>query len=144
MSKLEIKPLYGFNDVEFGISVKELVKLHGEADSIEDLTEDGDPQNIAMLNYEKEELFCFCEGSDELIFNSCDTENKEALLFGKKVFSLKEKEIKELFAAEGYTDVETENEEWGETRITYNDALVDFYYIENELVSITWGIPFGD
>lgn len=144
MENLEIKPLFGFNGVEFGISVKELLKQHGEPDFIEDLTEEGDFQNIEMLNYEKLGLSCFCEGTDELIFNSCDTENKNALLFGKKVFALKSKEIKELFAAEGYTDVETENEEWGETRISFNDALVDFYYIENELVSITWGIPFGD
>ena len=144
LSKIEIKPLQGVNDVEFGISVSELVAQLGEPDQIEDLTEDGDNQNIEMLNYEKAKISFFCEGIDELILNSCDTENVNATIFGEMIFKMKEKEIVDLFAKHDFDDLETENEEWGETRISFNDALVDLYFIENQLISITWGIPFGE
>lgn len=141
---IEIKPLVGINNIEFGMSVSKIVELAGKPDQVDNLTEDVDPLNIEMLHYDQAQVSLFVEGKHDLLLNSCDSENPESEIFGQKLFKLKEKAIIQLFAENGYTEMETENEEWGEKRISFVDALVDLYFIGGKLISITWGLSLED
>jgi hypothetical protein len=60
-------------------------------------------------------------------------------LWGQKIFDLKEKQIIELFKANGITKHESEQHEWGEKRISFDEANIDFYFEKNKLVSINYG-----
>ena len=73
-----------------------------------------------------------------------ETENIDATLLGKPLSELKEADIKELFTKNGYSDFETEDEEWGERRISINDAVVDIYFDSGKIVSVNWGVDYND
>ena len=41
-------------------------------------------------------------------------------------------------AKNGFSEMETEEEEWGEKRITFEECAVDFYFEDDRLVSVSW------
>ena len=140
MSKIEIKILTGISRFEFGITKEEILDDVGTTEQIEIIEED-DEVFTEMFTYPEYQSSLFFEGNEtEMIFTSCDTENKEALLFGNKIFEMSEVEIMQLMKEHNFKDLETEEEEWGEKRMSYLDAMIDFYFINEDLVSITWGI----
>ncbi len=40
----------------------------------------------------------------------------------------------------GFEVAETEEDEDGERRISYDDALIDFFFHEGELIAVNWGV----
>jgi len=49
------------------------------------------------------------------------------------------KEVISLMKEKGHADPEIEEEE-GETRITYEDALIDFFFDGEYLLAANWGV----
>jgi len=83
----------------------------------------------------------FFEGTEtEMIFTACETSDKNSLMFGEKIFEKSEKQIIEMMKSFKYTDVESEMEDWGEKRVTFNDAMIDFYFDNEKLINVSWGI----
>jgi hypothetical protein len=66
------------------------------------------------------------------------------LLWGVKVFDLTEPELKVFFTHKGYKEMEVEDHDWGERRISFDDALIDFYFEGGKMISINYGISLGD
>lgn len=72
---------------------------------------------------------------------SCfETDNRETVLFGKKIFDMDEKQIIDLMKNEGLTQIDQEEEEWGEKRISFDEGLIDFYFQDGKLVTVNWGV----
>jgi hypothetical protein len=42
----------------------------------------------------------------------------------------------------GFNDFYQEDEEWGEKLLSFEDALIDFYFEEDKLVSVNWSASF--
>jgi len=61
-------------------------------------------------------------------------------LFGEKIFGLDEEGITKLFEKNGYQLTETEDHEWGEKRVSFDDALIDLYFENGELASVNFGL----
>jgi len=61
-------------------------------------------------------------------------------LLNEKVFQLKEHELIALLKLNGYPLSDSENHEWGEKRISFDDANLDCYYEKGKLVSINFGV----
>ena len=140
MSKIEIKLLTGISRFDFGTSKEEILSEVGISDEIEIIEED-DEVFTEMFTYTEYKSSLFFEGNEtEMVFTSCDTENKEALLFENKIFEMSELEIKQMMKEHNFKDLEIDEEEWGEKRMSYLDAMIDFYFVNEDLVSITWGI----
>jgi hypothetical protein len=137
---MQINLLNGVDDVEFGISKQSLIDRYGAELNFEIIDEEEDIKTEAVV-FKDSETTLYFEGSEtEMIFSACDTENHDALLFGEKIFTKTEDEIKELMKARKYSIDEEDTEEWGEKRISYYDAMVDFFFEDGELSSISWGI----
>jgi len=83
-------------------------------------------------------------GTVEPIVSHFDLDNKNATLFGEKVFDMNEDAITQLMNKHGYVEIEKEEEEWGELRLTFDDAMIDFYFIEGELAAVNWGVIIND
>ena len=66
-----------------------------------------------------------------------DSDNVE--VFGQKIIGLTQRDIELLMKKNKIFDITKEEEDWGETRISFEDYSVDFYFIDNELASITFG-----
>lgn len=140
MTKIEILPLVGVNELKFGNTKEEILEVLGVSDQFEIIEED-EEVFTEMYTYPKYQASLFFEGNEtEMIFTSCDTENKDIYLFGNKIFEKSEAEILQLMKEHNFKDLEVDEEEWGEKRVSFLDAMMDFYFQDEELVSITWGI----
>ncbi|MBI9034738.1 MAG: hypothetical protein JEZ03_09740 [Bacteroidales bacterium] len=136
----DIVPLKGFGELQFGINLRNAFKFLGEPDEIEDVNDKDDVVTTTLCIYDALGLTLFFEGIDEQVLSIIEIQGLDAELFGKKVFTLEEKDISRLMRSHGFHEEERETEEWGEERLSYADALIDFYFEEGKLQIINWGV----
>lgn len=134
----DILLLQGFGELKFGQTIEDTINQMGDAEEIDHLDTD-DQMNTIVLHYWDQETSIFFEGVSKTVLSCFETDNPDAVLFGKKVFEMKPDEVKSLMAEHGYATPEEEEEE-GELRITYEDALVDFFFDGEELLAVNWGV----
>ena len=139
-NKLEIRPLVGFGELKFGADQSDVENYLGEPQEIEDLPGEADESDAEVWNYWDQGHTVFFEKDMENKCTCFETDNDEAILFGKNIFDLNEKQIIELMETNGYREIDTEDEEWGERRISYSDAVMDFYFEDDQLISVSWGV----
>ena len=71
---------------------------------------------------------------------SCiDVANEDCTLFGESIFDLDERQLVALMVKNNLTEQDVDEEDWGERRVTFNQGNIDFYYDNDELVSIILG-----
>jgi len=143
---LEIKPKIGFGELEFGDTTEKLTSYLGEAEEIENIEEIEDDAdfNTVILNYWSVGITVFFEGVEKSVISCFEIDNPEATLFGKRIFELNEKEVIELMNANGFTEIEAEIEEEGEKRLSFDQALIDFFFEDDVLAAINWGVLIND
>jgi len=56
------------------------------------------------------------------------------------IFNFTEKQVIGLFKDKGIYLFEQEYHEWGEKRLSFDEANIDFYFEKNRLVSINYGL----
>ena len=139
---IEIKIKEGLNELKFGLTMDAVKKMLGNPDETEKVSEDEgnteiwyyDEDGITVFFGEEEGWRCIC----------VETDNEEAEIFGKKIIDIKGAQIEELFSENGYNDFETEVEAWGEKRMSINDAVIDFYLEDDEIVAVNWGVDYNE
>jgi len=141
---LEIEPRLGTNKIKFGTQIEKVIKLIGNPDETTNLDNDDDNMNIVVCNYWDKGYSLFFEGDDNPVFTCADVDNRNITLFGKKIFELKKIDIITLMGANGYSNPETEEEVWGETRLSYPNAVLDFYFENGSLNSVSWGADMNN
>ena len=138
--ELTIKPLAGFGCVKFGATRNDIQDAYGEPQEVETIKGEAGESDAEAWNYwDKGHTFFFEQDSDNLC-TCIETDNDEATLFDKNVFVLSEAQIIKLMNDNGFSDLDTEDEEWGERRVSFNDAVVDFYFEDDNLISVSWGV----
>ena len=134
---LTIKLKKGLGDIVFGMPVEEIVNLMGTADEVENIDNAAD-ESTTVLRYNDLGLTLFCEG-DNPVLACIDIANEDCTLFGEKVFDLDERGLVSLMVKNGITEQDVDEEDWGERRVTFNEGNIDFYYDNEELISIILG-----
>lgn len=143
--KIVINPLKGLSDIKFGSTKNDVEKLFGKPEDTEVIeVEEEDLSDAIVWNYDELGFSAFFEKDFDELLTCFDISNDEADLFGQKVFTLAKEKIIELMKNNGFSDFESDDEEWGEHRLSFNDAVMDFYFDENELVSISWGVMIDE
>lgn len=138
--QLNIEILKGLNSINFGMSPEDVSKILGTPNETEEVDSmyDGTLDNI-IWHYDEPGLSFFFDASGlEPVLVTIETGNKDSTLNGTSVFQLGQKQIIELIQELGYNEMEQEDETWGEHRITFDDAQLDFYFNVNELVLVSW------
>ncbi len=134
---LEIRIKEGLGDLHFHMPVEEIVQLLGNADEVENIDNAAD-EPTTVLHYNDLGITLFCEGENPTL--ACiDTANEECKIFGKDVFDMEERDIVKLMVSNLYTEQDADEEDWGERRISFPEANIDFYFDKGELVSIILG-----
>ncbi|MFW5757663.1 MAG: hypothetical protein ACOCYO_03180 [Bacteroidota bacterium] len=136
----EIKPLIGFGDLKFGARQSEAENYMGEPEEIEDLPGEEGESDAEVWNYWEQGHTVFFEKDHDNRFTCVETDNDHTILFGQKVFDLNEKQIVELMNKKGFDDIDAEDEQWGERRVSFNDAVMDFYFENDKLITVSWGV----
>ncbi len=135
---LEIKPILGLSDLLFGATMAEAEKTFGKAEESEFLDDIEDCQST-VWHYWQQGFSLFFDEKNEQIFCCVEIDNSDVILWGKKIFDFSEKQIIDLFKSKGISDFETELHEWGEKRLSFDEANIDFYFEKNILSSINYG-----
>jgi len=137
---LEIKPLQGINSLVFGNTRQEAEAAFGKPDEKETI-ESGDGQyKTEVWHYWSKGFSLFFDENVEYKFTCVEIDNHSATIWETPLFNLKEQEIIDLFKGKGYKEIDTEMHEWGEKRVSFDDALVDLYFENNKLVSVNYGV----
>ncbi|MCQ2301452.1 MAG: hypothetical protein MJZ94_02350 [Bacteroidales bacterium] len=140
MKDFTIQPLKGFGEIPFGITLDETVERIGMPDFYEELSDMEETGNRSIFyEYNELETNIYLEGITKSVIACFETENEEATLFGQKVFDLDKKQVIELMKANGYKELEEEDED-GEHRITFEDGLIDFFFDGDALTAVSWGV----
>lgn len=141
--ELNIEIKKGLGQLQFGMTQTEVVALAGTPSQKEN-TENAANEATTIFQYEDEGLTLFFEGEEarlkgeEARLSCIEISNIDSTLFSEEVFDLTEKELINLMVAHGYNEHSIEKEDWGERCIAFAEGNIDFYFDENELLSIIW------
>ena len=136
----EIKLLRGFCNLNFGQFVTDAELLFGVPEESVVLEDDILNASSYVMHYWDQGFSLFFDNHKNKVFNSVEVDNPDALLFNEKVFTLKENQLIALLKLNGYPLTDTEHHEWGEKRISFDDANLDCYFENGRLVSINFGV----
>jgi hypothetical protein len=144
-NKIVIYPMQGINNLKFGVKQEDVKRILGEPDDIENMEEEGEFSSL-IWQYWDMGLTIFFDELDNSIFASAEVEDPDAIVFGQRIFDLSEKEAVALFKENGYTELDVEDHDWGERRISFDDAMVDLYYEKGRLncVNLSTDITTAD
>ena len=136
---LHIKPEIGLGDLKFGSTKSAITALVGIPKDKEIIKEE-DVEEVEVWHYPDYGYSLFFETGQLPRLTSIEVYHEDSELFNEKIFSLSEEEIIVLLKKNGYEELEIEDHEWGERRISCDELSMDFYFQENELVTINFGI----
>ena len=140
MKDFTIVPLKGYGEIPFGMTLDEAVKELGMPEFYEELSDMEETGNRSIYyEYEALETNIYFEGVTKSVVACFETENREATLYGKPVFDLSKKEIIDLMKEHGFKELEEENED-DELRVSFEDALIDFFFEDEMLTAVSWGV----
>ncbi|GAB4134095.1 MAG: hypothetical protein Fur0041_06910 [Bacteroidia bacterium] len=144
MAEYEMQLLKGFNGLPFGARPEDAEQLFGKPQETEIL--DGiDPGETLVWHYWDNGFSLFFERYFNNRFCCVEIDAPAVLrIFGRNVFELSESEIKELFKANGFQELDEERENWGEKRISFDDAMADFYFENGKMISVNYSVIFSD
>ncbi len=141
----EINLHKGLSTMRFGATFEEAVALLGEPSEVESLENEVNGQLETLLCfYNDSGLTLFFEGGATRTLSCVETDNHNMTLFGRRIFEMTEDEVIALMQANGYSELFIEMEAWGEKRVSFDDALIDFYFENGKLVTVNWGIEVDD
>lgn len=144
MKDLNIEPLKGYGEIPFGMTLDEAVKLLNMPDFYEELNDMEETGNRSIFyQYDNIATNIYFEGITKSVVACFETENKETTLYGKKVFGLKKDEVVRMMKAQGFKDLEEEEED-GELRVSFEDALIDFFFEGDTMTAVSWGVLVDD
>lgn len=130
----------GLNDIHFGCTPEVVRAIFGEPEDVEELENaiDGNVESI-VWNYPDDGLnFFFDAANGEPDLSTIESDNLETVLFNSKIFNVTKDHIIALMTENGYTDLDEDDETWGEHRVTFEDAQIDFYFADQELTLVSW------
>ena len=144
MKDFTIMPLKGYGEIPFGMTLDDAVKKLGMPDFYEELSDMEETGNRSIYyEYDELETNIYFEGVTKSVVACFETENMEATLYGEPVFDLTKEEIIDLMKKQGFKELEEETED-DELRVSFEDALVDFFFDEQGLTAISWGVLVDD
>ena len=140
MIDFTIMPLKGYGEIPFGMTLDETVKLLNMPDFYEELSDMEETGNRSIY-YEYDELQTniYFEGITKSVVACFETENDSATLYGKKIFDLKKDQVIDLMKANGFKEMEEETED-GELRISFDEAMIDFFFEDDKMTAVSWGV----
>ena len=140
MKDFTIQPLKGYGEIPFGMTLDETVKILGMPDFYEELSDMEETGNRSIFyEYEELETNIYFEGVTKSVVACFETENEEATLYGENVFNLNKEAIIVLMKEHGFKELEEENED-EELRVSFEDGLIDFFFEDDMLTAVSWGV----
>ncbi|WP_242926282.1 hypothetical protein [Pontibacter vulgaris] len=133
----------GLGKIKFGLTMEEVEKLLGEPEEIEESEEEDEFEHQAW-NYWEEGYSLYFDKEDDYKLSCIETANREVQLWDERIFEMSRDQVKSLFTDHNITDVEEEEMETGEYRISYEKEMIDLYFDDEQLIAINFGVFIND
>ena len=144
MQNFTSMPLKGYGEIPFGMTLDEVVKMLNMPNFYEELNDMEETGNRSIFyQYDSIATNIYFEGITKSVVACFETENHEATLYDKKVFGLSKNEVIQMMRAEGFKDLEEEEED-GELRVSFEDAFIDFFFEGDNMTAVSWGVLVDD
>lgn len=141
---MEARLREGFGPLDFGCDQSDCQKHFGEPDEKENL-EGVDGSSSAVWHYWEKGFSLFFDNDFGSKFCCVEIDQSFPLkVYGQLIFGKREQEVIELMKNKGFKVTDTEQHEWGERRITFDDIFADFYFEKGKLISINYSVPLGE
>lgn len=137
---ITIKQGLGICDLLFGATTTDAELLFGKPDEI-DVIEEIENFESTVYHYWDNGFSLFFDNSNPKLFSCAEVDNESAILWEQKIFSFSQRQIIDLLSTKGYKEFEEEMHEWGEKRLSFENAGIDFYFEKNKLISVNFGKP---
>jgi len=142
LTSYDIKPDIGFGDIKFGTPMEDFVARFGKPDEIDELDEDEEMQTT-LLHYWDKGFSVFFVGLTSQILAGIETDHPETSLFGNKIMGVSRAKLEKLMESKGYSYYESEQEN-NEIRLSYDVSMMDFFFRDNKLIYINFGVLVND
>ena len=142
MIKYNIEPGVGLDVLLFGTNTKEILDILGEPADIEKDEDEDFPSEMWL--YPEQQLTLFIEGDETKLLICIESNHPDTTLFGKKIFSMSEAEITALMDKNVCGEVDSEDEAWGERRVSFDDYMIDFYFENGTLNTVNFSVIDDD
>ena len=136
----QINLLKGFCTLSFGVSAADAELVFGKPEEIQVLDDSILETSCTVYHYWDLGFSLFFDNKNAMKFGSVEVDNKDSLLFGKKLFSLTEQHLIDLMKEHNYTLTDIEKQDWGEKRLSFDEAGLDCYFENGKLSSINFGV----
>jgi hypothetical protein len=136
----QINLLKGFCTLNFGVSSVDAELVFGKPEEMQVLEDPILETSCTVYHYWDSGFSLFFDNKNAMKFGSVEVDNKDTLLFGKKLFFLNEKQLTDLMKEHKYELSDTERQEWGEKRLSFDEAGLDCYFENGKLTSINFGV----
>ena len=144
MENFVIEPLKGFGEIPFGMALDDAVKKLGNPNFYEELSDMEETGNRSIFyEYDDWDTNIYFEGITKSVVACFETENEDAVLYGTKVFELSRAEVIVLMQDNGFKELEEEDED-GEHRVSFEDAMIDFFFDGDKMTAVSWGVLVDD
>jgi len=136
----QINLLKGFCTLNFGVSAVDAELVFGKPEEIQVLDDNILETSCTVYHYWDSGFSLFFDNKNSMKFGSVEVDNKDTLLFGKELFSLNEQQLIELMKEHNYTLTDTEKQDWGEKRLSFDEAGLDCYFENGKMSSVNFGV----
>ncbi len=136
----EINLLKGYSTFAFGKTINDAEIFFGVPEESKVLKDEILETSCTVMHYWEKGFSLFFDNKNLKKFSSVEVDNEETLLYGEQIFLLSETELIYLMKQNGFVLSDTEIQEWGEKRVSFDDAGLDCYFENGKLTSINFGV----
>lgn len=136
----QINLLKGFCTLNFGVTAVDAELVFGKPEEIQVLDDTILETSCTVYHYWDSGFSLFFDNKNSMKFSSVEVDNEETLLFSKKIFSLNEQQLIDLMKEHNYTLTDSEKQDWGEKRLSFDEAGLDCYFENGKMSSVNFGV----
>ncbi len=136
----QINLLKGFCTLNFGVTAVDAELVFGKPEEIQVLDDTILETSCTVYHYWESGFSLFFDNKNSMKFGSVEVDNKDTLLFSKKIFSLSEQQLIDLMKEHNFTITDTEKQDWGEKRLSFDEAGLDCYFENGKMSSVNFGV----
>lgn len=144
----KVFPNKGFGDVEFGTEMDTFVEKYGEPEEVDTIDEDEELDTM-ILHYWEKGFSLFFVGLTNPILAGVESDHQDTELYGVKIMGKSKQDIIALMEKNGHNDYDEGSEEVvgendNDIRVSYDESLMDFFFRDNLLVYMNYGVFVDD
>ncbi len=138
LTNFDIYPNKGLGELEFGTDIESFVSRYGEPEEVQNFDED-EELDTTVLHYWKNGISAFFVGFSAPVLAGVELDNPDISLFNNKIIGISEEDLIALMKQHGYENFETDFED-ADKRLSYDVGMMDFFFRDNKLIYMNFGV----